>query len=508
MSFLFFIQAYYGIISQSASYDETPYLGIGKYLLKTHRWDVPGSILHPPLAFYLPSLPLLFVDTNESVWRYPDAHRDLTFLGSQDLGRGQALLSSIENSDDRLLIMSRLMVALTGVLLGYVVYRFASELYGEKAGALAMGLYTFCPNMIAFSGFIVPDVVLTLFYFLSVFWLWKAIRTGGPRHHVIAGFSLGLALLSKFTALILLPVEAILIALSFRRDRVSGLKLVPIVFLVASAVFLSGYFFDISPYLKGIEFQRTHAEQGHGAFLMGQYSTHGWWYYYLVTFLIKTPLPTLLLLSAAIYVYARDVKRGDRNMAVLFLALPAAAVFGFFSLGDMDIGLRYILPVYPFIYASIGRLTRAASCTMRYFIYAMVLWQAGAAAFVAPHYISYFNEAIGGPANGYKYLVDCNLDWGQDLKSLKRYMDRNKIDSINLSYFGTDLPERYGIRYVNLHDFPLDNPKAEIPPGLIAISVTDLQGIYFNDKTAFSWLKAYTPVGRVGYSMLIYDISQ
>ncbi len=498
------------IRSQSATFDEVNYFGIGKYLLLQHRWDIMGSILHPPLSYYLNSVPLLFVHEDRRIWEYPGRTRDLDFLGDEDMLRGQVLLSSADNANDRLLIASRLLFTLCGVLLGYYVYRFSCELYGTAGGFLSLVLYVFSPTILAYAGLIVPDLPLTAFFFMTVYYLWRCRRDDRLRNRVSAGISLGLALLAKFTAVLLLPLLAAYALLVARRDKRNPVPALAVALAVAALLFLSAYFFDITPYLQGIRYQLAHAARGHAAFLMGQYSTHGWWYYDIVAFLIKTPVPVIVLFVAALYLWmAKPVT--DRT-DTLFLVLPILVVAGFFSIEHQSIGIRYILPVYPFIFVLAGSLA-ACGKRVRYGAGVAALWQVVALIGCAPHYLAYFNEFVGGPGNGYEYLVDSNLDWGQDLKGLQRYMAEHHIPRISLSYFGMDSPARYGIAYDWMPSYYLYNPDpdrvARLHPGQpFAISATNLQGLYLDDRDTYKWLLQYQPVAKIGYSIFVYDLGK
>jgi hypothetical protein len=123
---------------------------------------------------------------------------------------------------------------------------------------------------------------------------------------------------------------------------------------------------------------------------------------------------------------------------------------------------------------------------------------------VYPHCLAYFNEFVGGLDNGYKYLVGSNLDWGQDLKNLKAYMDQQGLDKVHLAYYGSAHPDYYGIQAQPL---PADeSPKGTDPTALYAISATYLQGSYLDDPEAFSWLRQYAPVGKIGYSIFVYRL--
>ena len=141
-----------------------------------------------------------------------------------------------------------------------------------------------------------------------------------------------------------------------------------------------------------------------------------------------------------------------------------------------------------------------------------ITWYIGASTYIHPHYLAYFNEFVGGPGNGYKYLVDSNLDWGQDLKGLKAYMQSHGIPRIYLSYFGSDSPQRYGIAYDWLPSFVLNNPDPQkheiVLKGWVAISATNLQGVYFTDKNLFARLRERQPAAKIGYSIFIYNMDE
>lgn len=504
--------------TKSATWDETNYFGMGDYLLKQRRWDVPSSVIHPPLAYYLDSIPLLWEDLDRRVWTYTQTSRDLPFLGGADTQRGRALLSSPANRNDRLLNRARFVVVLQAMLLGYAVYRLAAVIYGVGAGLLALVFFTFSPEMLSHGALITPDMTLTLCCFTTMALFRQSLVHDTRTYHVLAGLSLGLALLSKFPALLLLPIEAVILAVMARRGQRLPIKGLWLSWACATAVFLLAYGFDIRPYLQGLTIQSS--QGGHSSFLLGQLSSEGWWYYVLVAFVLKTPIPLLLCFAVAIYQFAaRGLRRAITTkqrkplMTIddLVLWLPVLAFLLFFSVALRSIGLRYILPIYPFVFVlasgAVIRLSKAA-----YLLAIPLLWYVGAAGTAWPHYLAYFNEFAGGSANGYRSLVDSNLDWGQDLKGLKAYMDSRGIDRIYLSYFGSDSPTRYGIAYDWLPSFELENPKPQDTSAnirrksYVAISVTNLQGVYIEPQTQFRWLDPLTPVARIGHSIFVYYI--
>ena len=505
----FIFQSYLSLSTQSATFDEVQYFGIGKYLLTTHRWDVMGAILHPPLPYYLNSIPLLFVKQPQHVWEYEAGIvRDRAFLGAVDFFRGQALLSDNSNRNDRLLIASRLMTTFLSLLLGWYVYRFSSELYGEKGGVLSAVLFAFNPSMLAFSGLIVPDMPLTVFSFIALYYVWRSLNSDNSRNPLAGGLFLGCALLSKFTALLLIPLVVLsFLAAMYSRKRNLAPRLL-LVLTVALLVLLIGYGFDLRPYYEGIMFQMEKSRTGQAAFLMGQHSDHSWWYFYPLAFLLKTPIAVTALFISATVLMVTGKRKGGFD--VLYLLAPIMLTILFFTVAGGAIGVRYLLPVYPFIFVAIGSLCTQGTAIRR-LAYCLSAWCVAAALYVSPHYLAYFNEAAGGPAQGYNYLVDSNLDWGQDLIGLKRFMEINGIRRISLSYFGADAPQRYGIAYDWLPSHYLYNPGPEkdvsIPPGqLIAVSATNLQGVYLVSPGEYAWLRSHEPVAKIGYSIFVYDL--
>jgi 4-amino-4-deoxy-L-arabinose transferase-like glycosyltransferase len=521
---LFFFRCFTSMVRESSTWDETHYLGIGKYLLQHFSWDVPGSILHPPLSFMIHDLPLLFVPTDESVWRYSaGAHNDPNFLLSADPARGRQLLSSPLNARDQILTLTRLTNVFLAVLLMIYIYRWAGDLYGRRGGVLALGLATFCPNLLAHARYITPDLPLTAFSFIFFFYLRRLMRTRSRGDSAKAGLFLGCAILSKYTAILLLPLSLLpllsvmsclrsrfsgTVALSARKPLVSALL---VMWGTAILLFFLFYRFNPTPYFKGIQFQVAHASGGHSAFLVGKYSIQGWWYYYLVTFLVKTPVAVLVLLGIVCAATRRRPSAGGSGRTREWMLAPfPVMVFALFSVQHQALGYRYILPILPFLYVYLGRLTFLRSCRARALAVAALLYYAGTSLAIHPHYLAYFNELAGGPKNGYKVLVDSNLDWGQDLKGLGAYADRMGIRDLTLVYFGTDTPARYGIpvgRFYNLYSGL--EPPLEFPPettGVFAISATELQGVYNENHHVFDWLKGKTPVARIGYSIFVYRL--
>jgi hypothetical protein len=179
----------------------------------------------------------------------------------------------------------------------------------------------------------------------------------------------------------------------------------------------------------------------------------------------------------------------------------------------VNIGLRYLLPALPFVFVVAG--SAAAHLVSRggggrRIAVVVLAWYAGGTLWHHPHHLAFFNEIAGGPYGGYRYLVDSNLDWGQDLKRLAAFVRERGLPRIRLSYFGTTPPEHYDIPHDLLPSVMRPFPErfvAHVAPGdTVAVSATNLQGAYFHravrelmDRLATSPLE-----GRVGPSLFVF----
>ena len=199
-------------------------------------------------------------------------------------------------------------------------------------------------------------------------------------------------------------------------------------------------------FVNGLVFQDMHNAVGHGAYFMGQASMHGWWYYFPIVFLAKTTLPVLALLALGLLLAA--VPPGRLRADECFVWLPAVLFFASVLTSHIDIGVRYLLPVTGLSFVWIGRVPAAlgglAATAPRVgrwawrgtlaLLLALVLWQAREVAMVAPDYLAYFNEVVGGPGGGWRVAADSNLDLGQDTPQLAAYLRQHPIPGRTSSF--------------------------------------------------------------------------
>jgi 4-amino-4-deoxy-L-arabinose transferase-like glycosyltransferase len=539
---VFILQALSSMRLKSPTWDETSYMGLGYYLLATGKWDVPGSTLHPPLTYYLNSIPYLFCEADETAWDLPPSLKGAQVSNVSFPLAGLKLLTDKRYQQDRVLFWSRIPTVLIALLLGIFVWKWTRELYGSLSAAIALLFFSFSPTILAHARLITPDTALTCFTFISLYYFRRIFIEGSWSSILLCSLFSGLTLLSKYSGILLLPIFfllAILLLLSQEEVRVPHrfpfadflmknsrmakmVRLGSVLFVVITLALLVvcfGYMFHPEYYVKGALHQLKHAEGGHPAFLMGMYSTQGWWYYYLISVAIKTPLPLLILLIVSFLLYKKNPRYHFLDQA--FLLIPVAVFFLFFSVKLLCVGLRYILPVYPFLFmqaSTVGGVAFNGKKNLSNVAIALLCgWFVICSFSIYPHYLAFFNSAVGGPDKGYKYLVDSNLDWGQDLKGLGKYMKERGIEKVHLSYFGTFDPAYYDIDYEWMPSYYLPddyrggNPQGRsfIAPqsGIVAISATNLQGVYFSDRTFYGWLKQYDPIDKIGYSLFIYDLN-
>lgn len=497
---------------KSATWDETHYLGVGAYLLRTQRWDIPSAQLHPPLSFYLNSIPLLWADYDTSEFQ-----RGRASDYQVGIARGRRIMASAALGGETVLFWARLPTVLLGVLLGFFVYRWSSQLHGWPGGVLSLTVYSVCPNLVAHAGLFTPDMSQTAFGLISFYYIWRAGPDGSYRLAAVAGVCLGLTLLSKYSALIWPPIFIVAAMCDRRYNFGWRIRACAAAVIAAGFVLAVGYGLRLDEYWRGIVTQYTLVSTGRErSYLMGEVSYDGWWYYYLVALVVKLTVPLLLLVLAAsaLSLFARGIGWRD----ALFIWLPVVAFLGAFSLlGRVNNGIRYVLPILPFLIVWAGGLSsvlfRAGQwrwtgvCTVA----VLLVWHVYAGLSIYPHYLAYFNELAGGPHHGHEWLLDSNLDWGQDLKGLASYMQANGIREVTLSYFGTADPHLYGIRYQSLPSDAALDPRytcRQIRAGdVLAVSVNNLHGLFVDLGDLGKRLRAMKHEAVIGYSIFVYRAS-
>ena len=522
--------------------DEPVELAAGYSYLRTGDFRMNPE--HPPLAKILEALPLLALR--------PALPLDSTFWTRADEASfGFRFFAQNSRSIDTLLFTARLMPIFLTACLGCAIAVWTRNAFGPGAAILALVLYAFDPTVTAHGHYVKNDVPATLFCFLAAI-AWCAFLTGpGQRRLALASAALGLAVATKFSALFLLPVLAILYVvrwwqgqkgLSLRHGMGSLLAAVVLAACVVLLVYgalawshgvgLGGVdarvwrdLLDrdparamarmvargvprVHPFVDGLLSFLDHNTIGHPCYLLGMRGMGGWWYYFPVAFAVKTPVATLALLAlAALLLVGRIWRVRIRAVAFpWFVACVPAAVFCAFSMcSHLNIGIRHLLPIWPFVFIlAAAAVTRARFRYRPAILAVLVAGLAVESASICPHYLAFFNILAGGPANGPAILADSNIDWGQDARNLAVWLTAHHVSQVCPDYFGTADIGRLGVRGPSLPATWETGRRAALDC-VGAISTNILYDAYSNPQQ-HAWLRALRPVARIGYSIYIYDL--
>ncbi|MEK6984218.1 MAG: glycosyltransferase family 39 protein [Nanoarchaeota archaeon] len=487
---LFLFQSFIVMRSTSLTFDDPAIMTIGYYFWKYK--DTSMHLFHPTFSFLLGGFPMLFFDVNLP-YSYQECKDKGIYRCADDL------MFRAGNYTESLGFHSRVPFIIASLFLALLVFFFAKELYGIKAGIFALALYSFSPSILAYNTLIFTDLIVALFIFSTIYFLWKLVVQGYTATRLIAaGISLGLALASKFTAVMLLPIIALIVIVKIfkSKNRKKQLKTFSVYFalmaLLAFAVLHATYFFDANTiansipernlkdiekfldekfnensigkkiagflaydlkmpmpvYIAGFAGQNLiQSQKIRKSYLNGEIYAGGKWYYFFEVLLIKTPIPLLMFFIASLF----QIKK-KTNINSLFVLLPIIVFFSIFIRVNFNLGLRHILPIIPFMFVFSSQAVNlkfkdtAHNLILKMSIALLLAWYIISALLVMPNYMAYFNEFVG-IENGHKYLLSSNLDQGQDLKGLSEYLKSNEITQVKLSYHGTFDPAYYNISY-------------------------------------------------------------
>ena len=368
---------------------------------------------------------------------------------------------------------------------------------------------------------------------LAVWMFSRFLETPRPQTALAAGIAFGSALLTKYTAIILIPMFGALMLLAWwklwRSVRVDSLQgffadlcltgavawAMVVLFYVphwsppppisiehAQHLHIPAWFIHLRwilvprDFFKGITIMLLHVVNGHHAYLLSEWSDNGWWYYYPAAILVKTPIALLLLTISAVAMAIWRIRQSTFAQAAPLIA--AIAYLACAMTSKANIGIRHVLPIYPFFAFVAGVECARARGRDQLVSWLLVAWLLVAALVAHPDYIAYFNELVGGPANGQDYLIDSNFDWGQNGKALKQWLDVNHVTRVYLDYFGTGA----AIRYL---DIPADFVKPEQIPklrdGYLVISATRLMA------PEYQWLREnHKPLTRIANTLFVYTL--
>jgi 4-amino-4-deoxy-L-arabinose transferase-like glycosyltransferase len=398
-------------------------------------------------------------------------------------------------------IVTRIPIMFLTVFLGALILRWCKELGGTKAGLLALFMLTFDPAILAHGRLASTDIGTVALGTIALYLAWRWVERPGWRWSLGTGLLLGLTMLAKASGVLWVAGFGLCVlgnALFGHKDGpyVRSLLLQGMVaggislFLVwACYGFATGYVPGIPVPLPApahwgeLVFQTQGASEQQG-FALGMRTQGSLWWYYPFAFLVKNPLPLLfgLAISLAMLDFRSLVSRRTFTLGVFPLLFTVIAV----SWGR-NISYRYILPIQPFLYLFIANKlsNRLGTKSHRWYwaVLGLSAWMIVEEMGAFPNEIAYFNQLVGGPGGGYRYLADSNVEWGQSSHVLYAYLQAH--------------PET--------RDKP---PKSRfLPmPGRYIVNASQLQGMNIGDPYAYEWFRHREPVGRVGDTLLLYDV--
>jgi hypothetical protein len=533
---VFAAQAWIAALRDSVTIDEFVHLPMGLYDLQTG--DLSMDAINPPHTRMLAALPVLL-----------EAPAFAPPPGATEWRLGYHLMRANADRYHALFLPARGVIIALTVLLGALVAYWASQLYGASCGVIAALLFAFSPDLLAHGHLVTLDASGALGFTATAFAAWRLTERADWGAAVLTGLVLGIASLLKLSGFVL--VAALFAVVSVRALREPDrpwwrwVGLLAVALATAGLVINAGYGFvgtlaplsgarlaeggwfarlrEAAPWLRlplpfsfleGLDMVMNAGKlRDPEFFLAGELSSRGWWYYHLVAFALKASLPMLLLALGSL---AHALLRGGIGRREYALWIPIALLFLSNALfNSFQIGVRHVLAAYPLLCVLISprlRLLLAGfgsggrSATVAAGAALLLAWHAAGTLAVAPRYLEFFNELAGGPERGHRWLIDSNLDWGQDLIRLREYLQRERIDAVNLAYFGRVNPNVYGIRF---------SPLERDSRGVAVISASFLMGrpylwyqggrLRWVPPQTYAWLRERDPIARVG-SMFVFRL--
>ena len=456
--------------------DEPDHLAGGMEYLSTGRYLYEDQ--HPPLARVFGALGPFF--SGERFHPGPDSYHE----GYRILGR--------DAHYDRTLALGRAGILPFFWIASAAVFLWAFRAAGPHAALIATLFFTTLPPVLAHSGLITTDMAAVAFTGAAAFasLLWAGLP--GRRRTILFGVCLGLAALSKFSAIVFLAAALLLM---HRRKLWRRRRSLAAAIAIACAVVWAGYGFSFARvdylhlrlpaprFFTGLQTLWAHNAAGHASYLFGARSSSGFWYYYPAALALKTPLAMLLLLPLC---FRRKVAQPMLFSLGILLCAFASRI---------NIGTRHVLPIYVglAVACSIAAAPLLRRRLARWIVVALLLWQVASGALRHPDYLSYTNELAG--AHPENFLADSDLDWGQDMKRLAAFLERAHATEVTFVPFNRTYGTLAG------HAFPEMRPGDPARPSAgwnaVSVSVWKIFGVP-------AWPDGH-PQAKIGRSILLWN---
>lgn len=458
---------------------------------------------HPPIVKLVAAWPLLFKDLSiEQSWQYVSSAPpwDITTSHQWDFADSLLLQENVQQLEGNL-AAARRAVSVFAVILAVSIYFFSRQLFGILGGMISLLVTVFNPDILAHAGLVTTDMAMATYYFATPMVFWWYCQRPSRAKLALVGVALGLGLGSKYSNLLLLPLLAVLAAVAwqggpasasqalawfnpfaqghlgqrFRASCTAGLAV-----LAAASAVLWGAFLGREPFTEyWLSFKQLHSNINPDFvyFLLGEYSPEHFWNYFLVTMGLKTPLPVFLLLALALAAFWVSWRQTLSPLSKWVLFFPPLLLFVVMSYKAQNIGNRYVLGIYPYIFVLIGMVSFWLRQPPKMFGAASALLvivglgasvHSGVRAY--PFYLAFHNAIVPSSMDFIEYLDDSNNDWGQGWLELARIQKEEQLPPmfVYLSFYGSEslLKTIPGNWVLTEQFFSPDLP----PPGLHAFS--------------------------------------
>jgi len=531
----------YEAILDTPTYDEPANMAAAfSYVYKNDYRLYPDN---PPFVKLLAGFMLFPI---QSKINFPENLPSYKTPGSFDLySFGKDFLYKSNNKTEEIIFLSRVPNVLFTLFLGILLYIFARELYGKSAGLLALFFYTLDPNIRGHGHIFSFDIPFAFFVLLAFYLTFKLFKNPKKKllYAFLIAFSFSLAVLTKFTAVFFILFFAVFIFLKKRKYAflIPSVILMPFISLWLFG-FLTNYnakTFDYNKvpiiksahkelkdnpvwklisnfplpyyYKAGIQTMYVHNIISQPAYLLGEVrAKNEWFFYFPVSFLLKTPVPVLIVIALALFLFRR------RNFDSFPFILGFSFLLFMMLFSHINNVFRYLFPAYVFLILGSSQAISFFNLKKPIIVFSGVIllgYMITTSFFSFPHDLSYTNEFTGIPPKGYKHLSDSEVDWGQDLGRLAKFLKEKNLNKepILLSYLGTADPLYYGIKYKPLQFEDLEKLK-----GIVVISVGNLtlgdwqfraspEYKTGSIKAPLDDLRKKEPLAIIGKSIFVYD---
>lgn len=486
------VNLFASISRKSITNDEIVHIPAGYYHLVAGEFQLNNE--HPPLVKMWAALPLLIVQPDEP----PAPKTEAENFMERTWGFHERFWQANQARFQTVTFWPRLMMIPVTLALGALIFIFGRTLFGDTAALIAVALYVLEPTVLAHGRVVHTDVPAALAYLLFFVALNRYSEAPGKMRALILGLVCAVALLTKFSMLVLLPVLAIYFlarlfinwrdrkqrtqvlfhgalitevvlflinaAYYFQRPALEAsdvrwvaMKSPALLWFVTTFVRLASYLVP-TYYLFGVYNIELHNHFGHATSLLGQYNDLGWWYYFPVAFALKTTIPFLLLATAGLgWSVWRFVKRDWR---FLWLVVPVGIYLAISLTSHINIGIRHFLPVYPFLFiaggALLAQLLQARQTVGIAVLVVLFGWMGFEAGRTFPNYTPYMNQLASSHPHWY-YLSDSNVEWGDDVNALADYLKARGETKVTAALSaGWSTLGRYGVDYLDMVSLPPD----------------------------------------------------